>query len=224
MLETHLGFFNGSSAAAVRSPVNGSAVALLGYPSQDQDSETSESPKIHIQPSSSPSYPPEHQRLTAKQSSFSVEALLKDEKRSASRSPVDFPNDNHMFGSALMQGLMPRVCTYNSIFVPNKFDFEASTSSSSNITNYQDAYFSKCNQNPLCSLREWSEQQARFGRSGLPFGHNSLLPRQQSANDLKFSVQSILSNNQFGIPKCGLTGQFKPRGKLCSFINHVYPH
>ncbi|RWS17014.1 homeobox protein dbx-like protein [Dinothrombium tinctorium] len=132
MLETHLGYYAPAAGFVAAQP--------------NQDSDSSQSPKIDIGSPASPFYPESAAaRVAPKQSSFSVESLLKDERQ---------------------------------ISVADS---------------------------------EWSEQQSRFQRTGLNVGLNLIPARQQNANDLKFSVQSILSNNQYnGAPKCGIT-QFKPR-------------
>ncbi|XP_074602297.1 uncharacterized protein LOC141855978 [Brevipalpus obovatus] len=62
---------------------------------------------------------------------------------------------------------------------------------------------------PLCALREWSVQNRAYRNS---ISNHVLIDHRQSApKDLKFSVQSILSNNQLNnAQKCAIN-QFKSR-------------
>lgn len=244
MLETHLSYFQ-----------NGQ-----GYSSQtnNEDSETSESPKIDIESPDSPYYSEPDQAIRIKkQSSFSVESLLKEGKQEQQQ----VKDDHHEQSQSINQEQLNRqksptssspsssssstspatsvgnlfatqrqlsLCNYNALLSSsylsnNKMDFCSNSPTSSTATTMpptaSESLFNRYNQNPLCTLREWSEQ-ARFQRNGVNFGSFNLFQRQPNNSDLKFSVQSILSNNQYSNgQKCAIN-QFKTRGKRNSLNSH----
>ena len=165
------------------------------------DSDTSQSPKIEICSSSSPyindtSNGRKHHfnhisHQPKKSSSFSVETLLKNDKSSSSSSE----------DPSLLFSLSNRsVSNSTKDFDPCHFSGLCS-----------EPCVVKYNQRTLCTLREWNEHNRNVYRNGL---NSNMIVRQSPSSDLKFSVQSILANNQLnGEPKYELT-QFKPRGKF----------
>jgi len=196
MLDAHFGF-------------NPNSTSRFTSSSTVTDSDTSQSPKFEICSTSSPlivdsingrshnSNSLSHPTKQSSSSSFSVEALLKDEKSSSSSSK----------DPSLLFSL-----SHRSLSSSAKPDLD-----SCHFFGFcPEPYVVRYNSRTLSSLREWSEQNQNVYRNGL---NSNMIVRQPSAGDLKFSVQSILASNQLnGEPKYSGLNQFKPRGKMVSTI------
>lgn len=267
MLETQFGLYAKTSNMTFSS-LGGQLLVSSGQANNPSDSDCNSSPSP--KPSTrgqSPYSDGQPVKLTGgSKSSFSVESLLKSDSDRRPHLTTCTSNmfDSHSGQSAFTPARHGYLFAGHNGFKSEPMDslvplgspsshsgvggggghISASEFAAAAVARYQ----AQSQQNALCSLREWTESQARFNRTFGSLG-SSILSRssggggqlpsasgqgggQSPPSDLKFSVQSILANGAKYVPSTSAhsahhqSAQFggaHKRGKYAT-IGFVVPH